>query len=98
MPATEILTIRLNPELKEQLDRLADATDRTKSFLASEAISQYVARESEIIEGIECGLADAKAGRLVPHDEAVARLDATIDAAERESVEARNPPYYSHRA
>lgn len=73
----------MTPELKEQLGRLADATDRTKSFLASEAISQYVAREFEIIEGIERGLADAKAGRLVPHDEAMARLDGTIDAAER---------------
>jgi len=84
MSATETLTIRLTPKLKEQLGHLADATDRTKSFLAAEAISQYVARESEIIEGIERGLADVKAGRLVPHDEAMARLYATIDAAERE--------------
>ena len=83
MTMTETLTIRLTPKMKEQLGKLADATDRTKSFLAAEAISQYVARESAIIEGINRGLDDAKAGRLVPHDVAMARLDATIDAAER---------------
>jgi predicted transcriptional regulator len=83
MPASTTLTIRLTPEVKERLGRLADTTHRTKSFLAAEAITSYVAREAEIIEGIERGLADAKAGRLVPHDEAMARLEATIAAAER---------------
>jgi len=52
-------------------------------FLAAEAITQYVARESEIIEGIRRGLADMKAGRLVPHGDAMARLDSTVDAVER---------------
>ena len=83
MPANTTLTIRLTPEAKEQLNRLAGITQRTKSFLAAEAITRYVAREAEIIEGIERGLADMKAGRLVPHEEAMARLEATIDAVER---------------
>jgi predicted transcriptional regulator len=83
MPASTTLTIRLTPEVKEQLGRLADTTHRTKSYLAAEAITKYVAREAEIIEGIERGLADMEAGRLVPHDEAMARLEATIVAAEQ---------------
>jgi predicted transcriptional regulator len=81
MPASETLTIRLTPEVKDSLARLADATQRTKSFLAAEAISAYVAREAEIIDGIKRGLADMKAGRLIPHDAAMARLNATIRAA-----------------
>jgi len=83
MPATATLTIRLTPEAKEQLSRLATATHRTKSFLAAEAISRYIEREAGIIEGVERGLADMRAGRVVPHDEAMARLEATIAAAER---------------
>jgi predicted transcriptional regulator len=83
MPASATLTIRLTPEAKEQLNRLAAATHRTKSFLAAEAINRYVEREAEIIEGVERGLADMRAGRLVPHDEAMARLEATIAAVER---------------
>lgn len=36
------MTIRLEDELKQKLDQLADATQRSKSFLASEAIRDYV--------------------------------------------------------
>ncbi len=83
MPASTTLTIRLPREVKERLGGLADTTHRTKSFLAAEAITAYVTREAEIIGGIERGLTDMKAGRLVPHDEAMTRLEATIAAAER---------------
>jgi predicted transcriptional regulator len=82
-PASTTLTVRLAPDVKGRLGRLADATHRTRSFLAAEAITAYVAHEAEIIGGIERGLADMKAGRPVPHDEAMARLEATITAAER---------------
>jgi predicted transcriptional regulator len=86
MPASTTLTIRLTPEANEQLSHLAHVTDRSKSFLAAEAISKYVSRELEIVEGIERGLADVKAGRLVPHDEAMARLENTIAVAEQGKV------------
>ncbi len=36
------MTIRLEPELKERLDQLAEATNRSKSFLAAEALRDYV--------------------------------------------------------
>lgn len=75
------LTVRLPSELKEGLGRLAEHTRRSKSFLAGEAIAAYVARELEIIEGIERGREDMKAGRVVPHDEALRRIRAAIDKA-----------------
>jgi predicted transcriptional regulator len=83
MPASTTLTVRLTPEVKQLLGRLADATHRTKSVLAAEAIAAYVAREADIIEGIERGLEDMRTGRLMPHDRAMARLEATVAAAER---------------
>ena len=36
------MTIRLEPELKGRLDQLANVTQRSKSFLAAEAIREYV--------------------------------------------------------
>jgi RHH-type rel operon transcriptional repressor/antitoxin RelB len=39
---TTTMTIRLEPELKQRLDRLAEATHRSKSFLAAEALRDYV--------------------------------------------------------
>jgi predicted transcriptional regulator len=83
MPSSTTLTVRLHPEVKQRLDRLADATRRTKSFLAAEAIAAYVAREAEIIDGIRRGMDDLRAGRLASHDQAIARLEATISSAER---------------
>lgn len=83
MPSSTTLTIRVTQEVKDRLDRLAASTQRSKSFLAAEAIAKYVEHEAEIVLGIERGLADAEAGRLVPQDEAMARLEATIASAER---------------
>jgi len=76
------MTIRISPETKAKLERIAADTRRSKSFLAAEAVSSYVERELEIIDGIKRGMADAEAGRVVPHDEAMAELYAVIDAAE----------------
>ena len=75
------LTLRLSGDLKARLDRVAVSTKRSKSWLAGEAIEAYVARELAIIEGIERGIEDMKAGRGVPHEQAMARIRATIAAA-----------------
>ena len=36
------MTIRLKTDLKQQLDRLAKVTSRSKSFLAAEALRDYI--------------------------------------------------------
>jgi predicted transcriptional regulator len=81
--ASTTLTVRLSPRVKKQLGRLANRTRRTKSFLAAEAISDFVAREIAIIDGINRGLDDLRAGRLVPHDAAMDRLEASIARVKR---------------
>ncbi|ATA96124.1 CopG family ribbon-helix-helix protein [Sinorhizobium meliloti] len=64
-----------------ELDRIASGTSRSRSFLAGEAVAAYVDRELEIIDGIKRGIADA-AGRLVPHEEAMAEIFDVIRKAE----------------
>ena len=83
MASSTTMTIRLSSDTKQKLDRLAVDTRRSKSFLAAEAVSAYVERELEIIEGIRRGVADVEAGHVVPHDEAMAGVQAVIDAAKR---------------
>lgn len=78
MPVSTTVTIRLSPEVKEKLGRLAHDTRRSKSFLAGEAVQAYVERELAIIEGIQCGLGDIQAGRMVSHDKAMNELDAIL--------------------
>ena len=39
MPDTTTMTVRLSQELKGKLERLAETTKRSKSYLAAEAIA-----------------------------------------------------------
>ena len=82
MTTSTTMTIRVRPDVKEKLDRIAADTQRSKSFLAGEAVAAYVERELEIIDGIKRGMADAAAGCVVSHDDAMAEIYAVIDAAE----------------
>jgi len=54
---TTTLTVRVASDVAERLKRLADATQRSKSFLAAEAIEEYLSLQewqvSAILEGIE---------------------------------------------
>jgi predicted transcriptional regulator len=75
------MTVRLPVRVKDQLGRLAKQTNRTKSYLAGDAIADYVSRELEIVEGIKQGLEDMKAGRVIPHDAAMRRLRSTVKRA-----------------
>lgn len=77
------MTIRVPVTLHDKLARLAQGTKRSRSYLAAEALTAYVDRELSIIEGIQQGLADVTAGKVIPHDKAMADLHAIIDAAER---------------
>ena len=76
IPESDTLTVRLPAATKKHLGKLAAYTKRTKSWLAGEAIAAYVARETEIVAGIERGLADMKQERVVLHADAMARLRA----------------------
>ena len=69
MPKSAMMTVRLTPEVSEKLDALARDTKRSKSYLASEAISSYVDRNAWQIEEIKKGLDDARSGAPgVPHE------------------------------
>jgi RHH-type transcriptional regulator, rel operon repressor / antitoxin RelB len=56
------MTVRLEDEVKDKLERLADSTQRSKSFLAAEAIRQFVENNEWQIAEIHAALAEAEAG------------------------------------
>ena len=59
---TSVLTLRLNNETKDKLDKLANATQRSKSFLAAEAINRYLEIEAWQIAEIEQAVIEAEQG------------------------------------
>ena len=62
MSDSTVLTLRLDSGLKKQLDKLSKATSRTRSFLAAEAIREYVTLNEWQIEEIRQGMAEADSG------------------------------------
>jgi len=59
---TTTLTLRVPVEVKDQLEKLADATHRSKSYLAGEALRQYLVLEAWQIGEIQRALQEADAG------------------------------------
>jgi predicted transcriptional regulator len=56
------MTIRLEDEMKDRLEQLAESTHRSKSYLAAEAIREYVANNEWQIAEIGAALREADAG------------------------------------
>lgn len=56
------MSIRLEDEVKDRLDVLAEATHRSKSYLAAEAIRVYVESNEWQIGEIKAALKEADAG------------------------------------
>jgi predicted transcriptional regulator len=77
------LTVRLPEALKDKLGELATHTKRTRSYLAAEAIENYVENELAIVRGVECGLDDMRAGRVVAHEEVMTEIGDIISEAKR---------------
>lgn len=53
------MTIRLEPAIKDRLEQLAEATRRSKSFLAAEAIAEYVSLNEWQIKEINAAIKEA---------------------------------------
>lgn len=69
MADSTTLTIRLTPEAKRRLESVALRVRRSKSFLAAEAIEEFLAVQEWQIAAIQEGIAAADRGDLIPHEE-----------------------------
>lgn len=61
-PKTVPVMTRVSPELKERLRALAKDTNRSESYLAAEAIAEYVEMNAWQVKEIGRRLDEAKAG------------------------------------
>ena len=69
MPESSVLTLRLDAKLKNQLDRLSKSMNRSRSFVAAQAIQEYVSVNEWQINEIKKGLAEADAGDFASDEE-----------------------------
>ena len=69
MSESSVLTLRLDPKLKKQLDQLSRAMNRTRSFLAAEAIREYLVLNEWQTREIKSGIAEADRGEFVKEED-----------------------------
>jgi len=83
MAETTTITVRIPIELRDKLDRLAKAMERSRSYVAVQALEDYALYETEILDGIEEAEADFEAGRFYTHEEAMAEFDKMVEEAQQ---------------
>ena len=71
-------TVRLDDTTRAKLDELAATLDRSRAWLINEAIRQYLDHQSWMLEKIDEGIEAADRGELIPHADAMAKLDGMI--------------------
>lgn len=68
MPSTTV-TVRLASEVKKRLQKLAKSTGRSRSFLAAEALNEYLDANEWQIAGIKRAMNSLDRGEAIPHEE-----------------------------
>jgi predicted transcriptional regulator len=74
MPDRATLTFHTSTETRARLETLATVTRRSKSFLANEAVTRYLAEEEAFVTAVQSGLAQADQGERISHDKAATYL------------------------
>jgi predicted transcriptional regulator len=74
MKKMKLISVRVSYDVAERLEELASVTERSQSYVASQAIEDFLTLHEWQIEAIRHGLAQADSGQVAPHSEAVKRL------------------------
>lgn len=74
-------TLRIPDATAEKLDELARKMDRSRSYVAAQAIEDFVAREAWQLAEIEAGLAEAERGDFAEAGE-IARVRSKFSGAD----------------
>jgi predicted transcriptional regulator len=78
--ATTAFTIRTSPETMQRLDQLAAQVDRSRNYLANQALEEFLELRAWQIEKVQAGIAAAERGEFVPDQEMEGIFDQYRDA------------------
>ena len=74
-------TVRLPDDTADRLDQLAEKLDRSRSYVAAQAIEDFVARQEWQLAEIEAGLAEADRGEFANEQELAAVIGKYVKSA-----------------
>jgi predicted transcriptional regulator len=61
-------TVRVDTAVKKRLERLAESTGRSRSFLAADAINEYLEINEWQVAGVKRAISSLDRGEGIPHD------------------------------
>src|SRR5450759_1407004 len=62
------VSVRIDPVIKKRLEKLAKSTGRSRSFLAAEAINEYLDLNEWQVAGIQKAVASLDRGEGISHE------------------------------
>lgn len=66
---TAAFTVRVQDDIVEKLDKIAALSDRSRAYVAAQAIEDYVAREEWQLAEIQAGIDEADHGEVASANE-----------------------------
>jgi RHH-type rel operon transcriptional repressor/antitoxin RelB len=66
---SETFTVRVDTNIKKRLEKLAESTGRSRSFLTAEAIAEYLDANEWQIAGIKAAIASIKQEGTIAHED-----------------------------
>ncbi len=73
------ITVRISDETIQELDELAQAMDRSRSWVVTDALARYLETERLWLERVKRGTEEIERGEGIPLDEAMAELRRRVD-------------------
>jgi RHH-type transcriptional regulator, rel operon repressor / antitoxin RelB len=65
---TTTFSVRLRPDTKQRLAKLAEASGRSSNFLIGDAVEAYVEDQERVQAEIRAALKEADSGHYIPHE------------------------------
>ncbi len=78
MPKPVTIAARIDADLDADLNRVATATGRSKSWLINAALRDFVANEQQFLAAVEEGKQTLREGRVVDHATVVAAFQRIV--------------------
>src|SRR5947208_1819749 len=77
MAQTDSLHIRVPQEMREEIDRIAASLDRSRNYIVTEALEQYLEVQRWQVERIRERLALAESGQaeFIPHEDVIREME-----------------------
>ncbi len=88
MSTPRTISFRIAADKVAELDSIAKAMDRDRSYLLNEAVASYLSEQQRFVAMVNEGLRAAENGELIDHEEVVRMVD-TWETEERAKQKAR---------